>query len=89
MPPLGRLDLDEVLGLIRTARYSVLHAPRRVAREDAAGAMGTILGELALRARRKAGHLVIFDRAEGRRREDKPFHRRESAAGYAIDVWGM
>ena len=31
----------------------------------------------------------IFDRAEGRRWEDKLFHRHESAAGYAIDVWGM
>ena len=37
----------------------------------------------------EAGHLVIFDRAEGRRWEDKLFHRRESTAGYAIAVWGM
>ena len=29
VPPLSRLDLDEVLGLIRTARYFVLHAPRQ------------------------------------------------------------
>ena len=37
----------------------------------------------------EAGHLVIFDRAEGRRWEDKLFHRRESAAGFVIEVWGM
>ena len=37
----------------------------------------------------EAGHLVIFDRAEGRRWEDKLFHRHESAAGFAIEVWGM
>ena len=37
----------------------------------------------------EAGHLVIFDRAEGRRWEDKIFHRRESAAGFTIEVWGM
>ena len=37
----------------------------------------------------EAGHLVVFDRAEGRRWEDKLFHRRESAAGFAIEVWGM
>ena len=37
----------------------------------------------------EAGHLVIFDRDEGRRWEEKIFHRRESAGGRAIDVWGM
>ena len=29
IPPLGRLDLDEVRGLIRDKRYFVLHAPRQ------------------------------------------------------------
>ena len=37
----------------------------------------------------EAGHLVIFDRVDGRRWEDKLFHRRESAAGFPIEVWGM
>ena len=37
----------------------------------------------------EAGHLVIFDRAEGRRWADKLFHRHESAAGFPIEVWGM
>ncbi len=37
-----------------------------------------------------AGHVVIFDRREGRSWNDKLFHRRTSAPGGAtIDVWGM
>ena len=35
-----------------------------------------------------AGHLVIFDRGD-RPWDDKLFHRRESAGGVRIDVWGM
>ncbi len=38
----------------------------------------------------EAGHLVIFDRREDRRWEDKIFHfRRTSISGVEIDVWGM
>ena len=82
IPPLARLDLDEVLLLLREKKYFMLHAPRQTgktsvllalqdllnasgeyrcvytnfepgqaAREDAAQAMRTILGLLALRAR--------------------------------------
>ncbi len=29
IPPLERVDLDAVLGLIRSRRYFVLHAPRQ------------------------------------------------------------
>ena len=36
-----------------------------------------------------AGHLVIFDRSEGRRWEDKLFRREESFQGRAMTVWGM
>ena len=36
----------------------------------------------------KAGHLVIFDRNEGRW-EDKIFHRSEKANGASVEVWGM
>ena len=36
----------------------------------------------------EAGHLVVFDRREGRW-EDKVFRRRESAGGVEIEVWGM
>ncbi len=38
----------------------------------------------------EAGHLVIFDRREGRRWADKVFHdRRASDSGVEIDIWGM
>ena len=38
----------------------------------------------------EAGHLVIFDRREDRRWEDKVFHcRRAADSGVEIDVWGM
>ena len=38
----------------------------------------------------EAGHLVIFDRREGRRWDDKVFHERRVASnGVEIDVWGM
>ena len=38
----------------------------------------------------ESGHLVIFDRREGRRWDDKVFHERRVASnGVEIDVWGM
>ncbi len=38
----------------------------------------------------EAGHLVIFDRREGRRWADKVFHDcRTSRSGVKIDIWGM
>ena len=38
----------------------------------------------------EAGHLVIFDRREGRRWADKVFYdRRTSSNGVDIDIWGM
>ncbi len=38
----------------------------------------------------EAGHLVIFDRREGRRWADKVFRdRRASDSGVEIDIWGM
>ena len=38
----------------------------------------------------EAGHLVIFDRREGRRWEDKVFReRRASDSGAEIDIWGL
>ena len=41
------------------------------------------------RSAAEAGHLVVFDRTEGRRWEDKVFRREESANGHTITVWGM
>ena len=38
----------------------------------------------------EAGHLVVFDRREGRRWSDKVFRdRRASDSGVEIDIWGM
>ena len=37
----------------------------------------------------EAGHLVIFDRDEARRWDEKIFHRRETIEGVGIEVWGM
>ena len=42
------------------------------------------------RCEAEAGHLVIFDRREGRRWADKVFHcRRVADSGVEMDVWGM
>ena len=37
----------------------------------------------------RAGHLVIFDRSEGRRWDDKIFRREERIGDRTITVWGM
>ena len=37
----------------------------------------------------EAGHLVIFDRSEGKRWEEKVFRRDEAVEGRTINVWGM
>ncbi len=37
----------------------------------------------------RAGHLVVFDRTEGKSWEDKIFRREESPDGRTITVWGM
>ena len=37
----------------------------------------------------ESGHLVIFDRAEDKKWEDKIFRRRESEGSTEIDIWGM
>ena len=45
LPPLGRLDLDEVLSLIRDERYFVLHAPRQTGKTSALLALRDLLNE--------------------------------------------
>ena len=37
----------------------------------------------------RTGHLVIFDRSEGKRWEDKLFRREERIDGRMITVWGL
>ncbi len=43
VPPLGRLDLDEVLRLIETKKYFVLHAPRQTGKTSALLALCDLL----------------------------------------------
>ena len=45
IPPLARLDLDEVLRLIRDERYFVLHAPRQTGKTSALLALRDLLNE--------------------------------------------
>ena len=45
IPPLERLDLDEVLRLIRDERYLVLHAPRQTGKTSALLALRDLLNE--------------------------------------------
>ena len=37
----------------------------------------------------RSGHLVVFDRSEGKRWEEKIFRRDETVDGRAVTVWGM
>ena len=41
------------------------------------------------RCEAEAGHLVVFDRTEGRSWEEKVFRRDESGNGRTVTVWGM
>ena len=43
IPPLARLDVDGLLGLIRTKRYFVLHAPRQTGKTSALVALRDLL----------------------------------------------
>ena len=43
VPPLSRVDLDELLGLVRAKRYFVLHAPRQTGKTSALIALRDLL----------------------------------------------
>ena len=45
IPPLDRLDLDELLRLIEAKRYFVLHAPRQTGKTSALLALRDLLNE--------------------------------------------
>ena len=98
----GRIEREYGLGRMRTdllivwpqgdrtrkfvVECKVLH--KSLAQTIAAGLEQT--AEYMDRCDAEAGHLVIFDRREDRRWEDKVFHcRRASNSGVEIDVWGM
>ena len=43
IPPLDRIDLDDVLGLVRGKKYFVLHAPRQTGKTSALLALRDLL----------------------------------------------
>ena len=45
IPPLSRIDLDDVLGLVRDKKYFVLHAPRQTGKTSALLALADLLNE--------------------------------------------
>ena len=45
IPPLSRIDPDEVLGLVRDEKYFVLHAPRQTGKTSALLALAEVLNE--------------------------------------------
>ena len=45
IPPLSRLDLDAILGLVRDKRYFVLHAPRQTGKTSALLALKDLLND--------------------------------------------
>ena len=49
VPPLERIDLPEVLRLIRDRRYFVLHAPRQTGKTTALLALRDLLNESGAR----------------------------------------
>ena len=59
IPPLERIDLDEVLGLVRDKKYFVLHAPRQTGKTSALLALRDLLnGEAA------AGYRCVYANVE-------------------------
>ena len=45
IPPLSRIDLDDVLGMVRDEKYFVLHAPRQTGKTSALLALADLLNE--------------------------------------------
>ncbi len=45
IPPLSRIDMDDVLGLVRDRKYFVLHAPRQTGKTSALLALADLLNE--------------------------------------------
>ena len=86
IPPLERLDLDDVLGLVRNERYFVLHAPRQTGKTSALLALRDLLNSGA-----EGEYRCVYANVEAAQaaREDKVFRRRESAGGTDMTVWGM
>ena len=73
IPPLDRMDVDELLSLIRTKRYFVLHAPRQTGKTSALIALRDLLNSGAVGDFRcvdvnvEVGQVARDDVAEGMR----------------------
>ena len=71
IPPLDRLNLDELLGLVRDKKYFVLHAPRQTGKTSALLALRDLLNAgsdyRCVYANVEAGQAVREDVAEGMR----------------------
>ena len=71
IPPLDRVDLDELLGLVRDERYFVLHAPRQTGKTSALLALRDLLNAgddyRCVYANVEAGQAMGEDVAEGMR----------------------
>ena len=81
---MSRLDLDEVLGLIEPLltggeRRHFTDRDLEYTRD-----LGLVAPDPPIRIANP-----IYAEVVGRSWEEKIFHRRESAGGRAIDVWGM
>ena len=95
--PLSRIDLDEVLGLIRDERYFVLHAPRQTGKTSALLALRDLLnsGEAGhwrcVYANFEVGQTGREDTARSMRAMLGELFRRTAlpGAGSPVMVWGM
>ena len=71
IPPLDRVDVDELLGLVRDERYFVLHAPRQTGKTSALLALRDLLNAggdyRCVYANVEAGQAMREDVAEGMR----------------------
>ena len=88
---LGRGRIDLLLFWPQGARTRKFVVECKLLRGNLASTLRDGVAQTAAymdRCAAEAGHLVIFDRREGKW-EDKVFHRRESGAGVEVDVWGM
>ena len=95
--PLSRIDLDDVLGLIRDERYFVLHAPRQTGKTSALLALRDLLnsGEAGywrcVYANFEVGQAGREDTARSMRAMLGELFRRTAppGAGSPVTVWGM
>ena len=101
IPPLERIDLDAVLGLVRSGMHFVLHAPRQTGKTSALLAQRDLLNggsagdyrcvyanfEVGQAAREDTASSSIARRSG--RGKSKVFRRTPAAEDAPVTVWGM